>query len=251
MHGIASISFRRYCDMLAASVAARTTSVTRPAYRLRWTAACPPSSAADHVHLTTREPLPLGRRRAVEHADAVEVLEVGDVETAVVDTHGEDHAAGADLAAVGDREHVIATIGLQAGHVAHQQEGGPEHPGLLVRRTGRARRRSRPVRSRDSCGSESSTPPGPRSTRASTTKARNPSDEAYTAAASPAGPAPTMTTSNSRPPSSSVITPSPRATPRSTDLRTCGRRASRRRASSFLLAPPSRSTASPSGELFG
>jgi hypothetical protein len=39
--------------------------------------------AADHVHLTTREPLPLGRRRAVEHADTVEVLEVGDVETAV------------------------------------------------------------------------------------------------------------------------------------------------------------------------
>ena len=74
------------------------------------------------------------------------------------------------------------------------------------RRAARARRRRGRAESRGSCESASSSPPGPRRRRRRAPSYEGPPEAAYTAAPSPAGPAPTTTRSAS-PASSSIGNP--------------------------------------------
>ena len=89
--------------------------------------------AADDVDLLAGQRGGLRGRAAVEHARADELLERLDAEAAVGRAGGEDHDAGADEPAVGERQVEPAGGAVERRHAVHEQEGGAEGHRLLVR----------------------------------------------------------------------------------------------------------------------
>ena len=149
---------------------------------------------ADDEHARARELPGLRRRRPVEDADAVEVGQRGDVQSAIRDAHPEDDRARGPRT-TRDRDGELFALRVEPIHLAGEEKRGSEDPRLLVRAlrqlgTAQAAREAEVVA--DPCARASLSA----DRVALTTSASRPSDEAYTAAARPAGPAPTITTSN-------------------------------------------------------
>ena len=88
-------------------------------------------AAADDDHRFARERRGL-RAGGVEDARIGHLLERRDLEAAVGRARGEHHRGRLDVWLAGDLEPQPPSARTQPGHLAHDQEGGAEHPCLLI-----------------------------------------------------------------------------------------------------------------------
>jgi amino acid transporter len=150
----------------------------------------------DDVHVAGSHGAGLAAGRAVEHPGADQPLQAGHLESPPRDS-GRDHCPRDDACAVGGAYLVLRTVaGHERGWLG-EHEVGPEQPRLLTGAVGEVA----PADVVSEAGivadlrAGAAWPPG---RFASSKRVSSPSDAAYTAAVSPAGPAPTMATSQRR-----------------------------------------------------
>ena len=88
--------------------------------------------AADDIHLLIDRRGRLGGGAAVEDPFPDQSLDLRDTQPAVGGARSEDDRAGADLAAVGERDVKTVALAPNRGRVVHEGELGAEDPSLLV-----------------------------------------------------------------------------------------------------------------------
>ena len=132
MFGASSSASIRYRDMLSASDAPRTTTVTRRVAGEVERGLAGGVAAADDVDVLARESLRLGRRGAVVDAGALQLGETRCLEPAVLDAEREHDRPGGDGDAVGGVDGEAAVEQLELDDALRQPEARPEQPRLLV-----------------------------------------------------------------------------------------------------------------------
>ena len=90
--------------------------------------------AAHDVDVAVGHARRLRRGPAVEHAGAVERLELGDADALVLGAGGQEHRAGADAPAVGELDPEPVVVSAEHRDELHEREVRAEHPRLFVGR---------------------------------------------------------------------------------------------------------------------
>ena len=152
---------------------------------------------ADDVDLVALALAGLAGVRAVVDAAAGELVEPRRLQAPVGDAGRDDERAGLDLARTFEQYGAHRPAGLEADDVAREHHLGTETGSLGDGALGEVGAGQAPSGTRGSSRSPRSARPGRPGASRSTMTVLRPSDAAYTAAARPAGPPPTMHTSYS------------------------------------------------------